>query len=89
LRIPDHQAKQYEENLHHGAVIISVHTQSEKELESAMQILADAGAEDLHKVQPAAPVIQELGRRGGCASVSTRIRPPRRSSSLKSPCRTG
>ena len=56
LRIPDHQAKQYEENLHHGGAIVSVHTQSEKELESAMQILADAGAEDLHKVQPAAPV---------------------------------
>jgi hypothetical protein len=56
MRIPDHQAKQYEEDLRHGAAIVSVHAQSEKELESAMQILADAGAEDLHKVQPEAPV---------------------------------
>src|ERR1700730_18327255 len=56
MRIPDHQAKQYEESLSHGAAIVSVHVQSEKELESAMQVLADAGAEDLHKVQPEAPV---------------------------------
>ena len=56
MRIPDHQAKQYEESLRHGAAIVSVHVQSEKELESAMQVLADAGAEDLHKVQPEAPV---------------------------------
>jgi hypothetical protein len=56
MRIPDHQAKQYEEDLRHGAALVSVHAQSEKELERAMHILADAGAEDLHKAQPAAPV---------------------------------
>lgn len=54
MRIPDHQAKQYEEELRHGAAIVSVHAQSEEELESAMHVLADAGAEDLHRVLPEA-----------------------------------
>jgi hypothetical protein len=52
MRIPDHQAKQYEEDLHHGATLVSVHAQSEEDLDRAMHILADAGAEDLHKVHP-------------------------------------
>jgi hypothetical protein len=52
MRIPDHQAKQYEEDLRGGAAIVSVHVHSEKEMTSAMQILADAGAEDLHMVHP-------------------------------------
>jgi hypothetical protein len=56
MRIPDHQAKQYEEDLRRGAAIVSIHVQSEKELEIAMHVLAEAGAEDLHKVHPGAPV---------------------------------
>lgn len=59
MRIPDHQAKQYEESLRHGAAIVSVHAQNEKELESAMQVLTDAGAEDLHRVRAETPVTSE------------------------------
>jgi hypothetical protein len=59
MRIPDHQAKQYEEKLRHGAAIVSVHAQNEKELESAMQVLTDAGAEDLHRVRAETPVTSE------------------------------
>src|ERR1700722_4877997 len=59
MRIPDHQAKKYEENLPHGAAIVSVHAQNEKELESAMQVLTDAGAEDLHRVRAETPVTSE------------------------------
>lgn len=55
MRIPDHQAKQYEESLRHGAAIVSVNVQNEKELERAMQVLADAGAQDLDKVRAEAP----------------------------------
>ena len=59
MRIPDHQAKQYEESLRHGAAIVSVHAQIEKERESAMQVLTDAGAEDLHRVRAETPVTSE------------------------------
>jgi len=52
MRIPDHQAKQYEESLRHGGAIVSVHAHNQTELESAMKILADTGAEDLHQVRP-------------------------------------
>ena len=43
MRIPDHQAKQYEESLRHGGAIVSAHAQNEKELESAMQVLGARG----------------------------------------------
>ena len=63
MRIPDHRAKQYEESLRHGAAIVSVHAQNENELENAMRVLADAGAEDLHKVQPDTSAAQADGPR--------------------------
>jgi hypothetical protein len=47
MRIPDHQAKQYEEDLCRCAAIVSVHVKSEEELETAMHVLAKAGADDL------------------------------------------
>jgi hypothetical protein len=56
MRIPDHKAKRYEEDLRHGAAIVSVHVKSEGELETAMHVLAEAGADDLHMVQPEASV---------------------------------
>jgi len=56
MRIPDHQAKQYEEDLCRCAAIVSVHVKSEEELETAMHVLAKAGADDLHKVHPEASV---------------------------------
>ena len=56
MRILDRQAKQYEESLRHGAAIVSVHAQNEKELERAMQVLTDAGAKELYKVRPEAAV---------------------------------
>jgi hypothetical protein len=61
MRIPDHQAKQYEEDIRNGAALVSVHAQSEEELDRAMRSLAEAGAVDLHKVQPAAPVTSGAG----------------------------
>lgn len=50
LRIPDHQAKEYEESVRQGGTIVSVHANSEIELDRAMDILVDAGAYNLSKV---------------------------------------
>jgi hypothetical protein len=50
MRIPDHQAKQYEQRLRQGGVLVSVHARDEGELNKAMKILADAGASDLNSI---------------------------------------
>jgi len=50
MRIPEHQAKQYEENVREGNTLISVHTRNAEEFEWAMKLLARGGAEDVHEV---------------------------------------
>src|SRR5258708_18627620 len=50
MRIPDHQAKQYEQRLRQGAVLVSVHAREEGELNQAMKIMAGAGASDLNRI---------------------------------------
>jgi len=50
MRIPDHQAKQYEQRLRQGAVLVSVHAREEGELNQAMTIMAGAGASDLNRI---------------------------------------
>jgi len=50
MRIPDHQAKQYEQRLRQGAILVSVHAREEGELNQAMTIMAGAGASDLNRI---------------------------------------
>ncbi len=50
LGIPEIEAKQYEARLKKGAVLISVHTQNEKEIENAKKIFKEQGAESISVV---------------------------------------
>ena len=50
MRIPDHQAKQYEQSLRHGGALVSIYARDERELKEAMNLLADAQASDLHSI---------------------------------------
>jgi hypothetical protein len=50
MRIPEHRAKQYEESIREGNMLISVHTRNAEEFDRAMKYLATGGAEDLHEV---------------------------------------
>ena len=47
MGIPELEAKRYEGKIAEGNILISVHTESEEQVEQAMQILADAGAQDI------------------------------------------
>src|SRR6267142_4781159 len=44
MRIPNHQAKQYEQSLRHGGALVSIYARDERELKEAMNLLADAQA---------------------------------------------
>jgi hypothetical protein len=50
MRIPEHQAKQYEESVREGNILVSVHARNAEEFEWAMKVLARGGAEDVHEV---------------------------------------
>jgi len=50
MRIPELQAKTYEENLRKGNTIVSVYAKQNNELGKAREILEAAGAQDLHEV---------------------------------------
>jgi hypothetical protein len=50
MRIPEHRAQQYEKSVREGSTLIFVHPHNSKELQQAMNILAAAGAEDVHEV---------------------------------------
>lgn len=48
--IPEIEAKQYETKLKRGAVLISVHTENDKEIENAKRIFKEQGAQDISVV---------------------------------------
>jgi hypothetical protein len=50
MRIPEHNAQQYEKTVREGNILISVHTHNAEGLMRAADILATGGAEDLHQV---------------------------------------
>jgi hypothetical protein len=50
MRIPEHNAKQYEKTVREGNILISVHTHDAEGLKRAADILTTGGAEDLHQV---------------------------------------
>jgi hypothetical protein len=50
LRVPEHRAKAYEENLRSGNTIISIHTETPSEVAKVREILEAAGAEELYEV---------------------------------------
>ena len=50
MRIPEHNAQQYEKIVREGNILISVHTHDAEGLKRAADILTTGGAEDLHQV---------------------------------------
>jgi hypothetical protein len=50
MRIPEHNAQQYEKSVREGNILISIHTHDAEGLNRAANILAAGGAEDLHQV---------------------------------------
>ena len=50
MRIPEHNAQQYEKTVREGNILISVHTYTAEGLKKAVNLLATGGAVDLHQV---------------------------------------
>jgi len=50
MRIPEHNAQQYEKTVREGNILISVHTYTAEGLKEAVNLLATGGAVDLHQV---------------------------------------
>jgi hypothetical protein len=50
MRIPEHRAKQYEERVREGNILVSVHTRNAEEFDWASKVLSRGGAEDVHEV---------------------------------------
>jgi hypothetical protein len=50
MRIPEHNAQQYEKTVREGNILISVHAYTAEGLKRAANLLATGGAVDLHQV---------------------------------------
>ena len=50
MRIPEHNAQQYEKTVREGNILMSVHTYTAEGLKRAANLLATGGAVDLHQV---------------------------------------
>jgi hypothetical protein len=50
MRIPDHQAKQYEKSVREGHTLVCVHTTGTDMLQKAIRVLAAGGAKETHEV---------------------------------------
>lgn len=71
LGIPEYEAKRYEGRVREGGILLSVHTESSKEITRAKEIFEEAGAKDIATAGEA-----DVGKGGVAASE-----PPRTSTS--------